>query len=240
MRKIAQLLAVLMMCSVMTFSVNAESLEGVLEADVKEQVVQVEEAPEQEDQSQHYTEQDRSFIDNLQGIDLTKDQTVVGDINVTNELNTIVYKLSSTLVQVLQYALVCFLTVRIVLDMVFIAIPFTRGFLNGGEPLPHAPAMRQPMGQNMMGQPMGQQMGQFMAPQEKQPMGQPGQGQKVQWVQDSARNAIADPSPWSTYFKETVVTQIMTGLLLVLAITGVLTKVGFIAGEAIARIIQNI
>lgn len=239
MKRVIQLLVVaVLICGAFAFNVKAAGLEEVLNENnqiIQQETVVPESSPS--DQTPDVQEQQNSFVDSLKGIDLTEDQTIIGETNVTEEVNNLIYKVSSILVQIAQYALVCFMTIRIVLDTMFIAIPFSRGILDGGSPAGQQPVMgQQPAGQQGWGQQpaMGQQ------PKQPAAMGQQPQGLKIQWIQNGARNAVMSPQPWKAYFKETITFQIMTSVLLVLALAGALTKFGFIVGKAIANGIQSI
>ncbi len=245
MKRVIQLLVVaVLICGAFAFNVKAAGLEEVLNENnqiIQQETVVPESSPS--NQTPDVQEQQNSFVDSLKGIDLTEDQTIIGETNVTEEVNNLIYKVSSILVQIAQYALVCFMTIRIVLDTMFIAIPFSRGILDGGSPAGQQPVMgQQPaMGQQGWGQQpaMGQQ-GLSQQPKQSAIMGQQPQRLKIQWISNGARNAVMSPQPWKAYFKETITFQIMTSVLLVLALTGALTKFGFIVGKAIANGIQSI
>ena len=163
MKRVIQLLVVaVLICGAFAFNVKAAGLEEVLNENnqiIQQETVVPESSPS--NQTPDVQEQQNSFVDSLKGIDLTEDQTIIGETNVTEEVNNLIYKVSSILVQIAQYALVCFMTIRIVLDTMFIAIPFSRGILDGGSPAGQQPVMgQQPaMGQQGWGQQpaMGQQ-----------------------------------------------------------------------------------
>ena len=87
------------------------------------------------------------------------------------------------------------MTIRIVLDTMFIAIPFSRGILDGGSPAGQQPVMgQQPAGQQGWGQQpaMGQQ-GLSQQPKQSAIMGQQPQRLKIQWISNGARNAVMSP-----------------------------------------------
>ena len=96
------------------------------------------------------------------------------------------------------------------------------------------------MGMGGMGG-MGMQQGQMGA--------SPAMG-RVQWVSSAALNAVAaeqmpgpDGKPQSAlkaYAKDMMVVLIITPILLTLAITGVLTNLGFLIGDVIAKGITSI
>ena len=73
---------------------------------------------------------------------------------------------------------------------------------------------------------------------------------RVQWVSTTALNAAAAEqvvgpdgkpmSPLKTYAKDMVVVLVITPILLTLAITGVLTDLGFLIGKLLTDAIANI
>lgn len=116
------------------------------------------------------------------------------------------------------------LTLRTLFDLMYIAIPFSRSPIDrisgqsGGN-------MGQNMG-NMGGQSMG---GQFNQP----PAASGASGNGVQLISDEARAAIQSPHVFRTYAKSMTVTLIATTVMLVLALTGALTDLGFLIGKAL-------
>jgi hypothetical protein len=73
---------------------------------------------------------------------------------------------------------------------------------------------------------------------------------RTQWVSEAALNAVAAGksvdqnnkavSPLKAYTKDMIPTLVITPILLVLAITGVLTDLGFLLGDVIANAIGGI
>lgn len=78
---------------------------------------------------------------------------------------------------------------------------------------------------------------------------QPARG-RVQFVSNAALNAVATESVVGTdgkgqsafkvYFSDMIVSSIATGILIVLCITGVMSKLGFLLGDLIVNVIGNI
>lgn len=58
-------------------------------------------------------------------------------------------------------------------------------------------------------------------------------GTTVQLISDEARAAIQSPHVFRTYAKSMTVTLIATTVMLVLALTGALTDLGFLIGKAL-------
>ena len=174
------------------------------------------------------------FIDNLQKIDLSEDKLIVNDRNVTEEVNNATYKISATITQIIAYAIFCLIAVRAMLDCLYISIPFSRGFLNPNS-----------QGSQMMGgtQP---QMNSFKQDKDtqngsnSQMTGAGHQGSKIQWISNSAMIAIKQQTPWRIYFKDTIILWVGLGILTILILTGSLTDLGFLIGEAIQKAIETL
>lgn len=174
------------------------------------------------------------FIDNLQNIDLQEDKLIVNDRNVTEEVNNATYKISATITQILAYAVFCLITVRAMLDCLYISIPFSRRFLNPNS-----------QGPQMMGGPQPQ-MNSFKQDKDtqngsnSQMVGAGHQGSKIQWISNSAMMAASQQNPWRIYFKDTIILWVGLGILTVLILTGSLTDLGFLIGEAIQKAIETL
>ena len=95
------------------------------------------------------------------------------------------------------------------------------------------------MGQNMMnqGQTFGGQSGEFNQPPAS---GSTSGTTRVQLISDEARAAIQSPRVFRTYAKSMAVTLIATTVMLVLALTGALTDLGFIIGKALAAALGKV
>lgn len=192
-------------------------------------------------------------------------------------------------IQVLAYLIIGGMTVSKVVDLAYIAIPFTRKWLSNGY-MGNAQAAGTPGAQNPMmggmGAP-GMGMGGMGAPGMGMGMGgmggmgmrgrygmgggmgmgmggmgapgmadgamaaqnQPALG-RIQFVSNAALNAVAVESVVGTdgksqnafkvYFSDMLISSVVTAILLVLSITGVVSKLGFMLGNVIADIIRNI
>lgn len=175
-----------------------------------------------------------NFIDDLQKIDLQEDKLIVNDRNVTEEVNNATYKVSATITQILAYAIFCLIAVRAMLDCLYISIPFSRGFLNPNS-----------QGPQMMGGPQPQ-MNSFKQDKDTQNgskdqmAGAGNQRSNVQWISNSAMMAASQQTPWRIYFKDTIILWIGLGILTVLILTGSLTDLGFLIGEAIQKAIETL
>lgn len=225
--------------------------------------------------SSSYTSADEYIENTKNAADLTTVDTAGAD-KVNDGIRTV----AAFIVRILSYFLTAFLVVRVILDLVYIALPFTRSILsNGYAGNPAAGGsgmgMQQPgmggmgMGAGMGGMGMGGMggMGGYgmrggygmnrmgmggmggMGMQQGQMGASPAMG-RVQWISSAALNAVAaeqmpgpDGKPQSAlkaYAKDMMVVLIITPVLLTLAITGVLTNLGFLIGDVIAKGITSI
>lgn len=226
--------------------------------------------------SSSYTSADEYIENTKNAADLTTVDTAGAD-----KVNEGIRTVAAFIVRILSYFLTAFLVVRVILDLVYIALPFTRSILsNGYAGNPAAGGsgmgMQQP-GMGMGGMGMGAGMGGMgmggmgmggygmrggygmnrmgmggmggMGMQQGQMGASPAMG-RVQWVSSAALNAVAaeqmpgpDGKPQSAlkaYAKDMTVVLIITPILLTLAITGVLTNLGFLIGDVIAKGITSI
>ena len=173
------------------------------------------------------------------------------------QVNGWIKTIAAYIVRILSYFLVAFLVVRVVLDMVYIGIPFTRSFFSNG----YQAQPQQPMGQMQggMGAPMGQMqkqggmsgstMGMNPMTAQSQMGASPALG-RTQWISTAALQAVANesqPGPdgrpqsaYKLYAKDMIIVLVVTPILLTLAITGVLNNLGFLIGEAIEKMIISI
>ena len=180
-------------------------------------------------------------------------------------------RIVTILVQIISYVITFGLVLRVAIDLMFIGLPFTRGFLaNGytGNPQVRAGGMPTPSGMTPgMGAGIGMHgMGYggfggygYHRPFGSSPFGTGGmtnpamQGSgffgRIQWVSNAALNAVAAEttigsdgrpvSPLKVYAKDMLIVLVLTPILLVLAVTGVLTQLGFMLGELISNVLRS-
>lgn len=207
----------------------------------------------------------RSFVDSMgSAMEMTQETKISSDFSKTaNYYGSIVFQWLAILVSVGALIMVG-------IDMVYIILPFTRGFLGAGA-APQGGAAggqaglasggmggmsggmggmsggmgmggmsggmglmggRGRMGMNGMGGQMGQQQGQAG-------MGMGG----MQYVSNAAINAVAmegQNSALINYIKSMGITIILSSVILVLAGTGVLGKLGLAIGSKLAALITNL
>lgn len=214
-------------------------------------------------------------------VDKIKDATRFDESDPNaDKVNQGLKKVISFIVQVLSYAATALLCLRVVLDILYISIPFSRAILaNGYAGSAQAtgqngmqPGMGGMGGMNGMGgmgmggmggmgmnRGMGMGMGGMGG---MNGMGMNGMGQaqgqmgasnalgRIQWVSTAALNAAEAEktvgpdgkaiSPLKLYAKDMMATLILAPLLLVLALTGVLSRLGILIGTALANFIDGI
>lgn len=196
-----------------------------------------------------------SFINSMKGAtNFTQNNELTSKVN--GKLNKIV----TPIVQILAYAVTVLMVLRVVLDLAFITIPFSRKFLGNG----YMGSVSIMNDQGMMGSPVGQPMG---SPVGKNGMGmgmmgnamnmnsmkpvmtqQPAISNRIQLVSQAALNAVAAENnpdgkagtPLKIYAKDMLIVLVITPVLLILAMTGALMQVGFVIGDAITNALYNL
>lgn len=188
-----------------------------------------------------------------------------------DKVNQGLKKVISFIVQILSYAATLLLVLRVLLDIIYISIPFSRAILANGYAGSAQAAgqngmqggmggMSGGMGMGMGGMSGGMGMGgmnRMGGMSGGMGMGQP-QGQagassalgRIQWVSTAALNAAEAEktvgpdgkaiNPLKLYAKDMTIILVLAPLLLVLAVTGVLTRLGILIGTALANFIDGI
>jgi len=178
------------------------------------------------------------------------------DAQGNTKTQSAIRKVASKIVAIVSYFLVAFLVVRVVLDLVYIALPFTRLFLSNG------------YGGNAAAGGGGMNIQQSGMPQAFAGVGHMDIGRtriggigaggqtgansamgRIQWVSNAALNAVAaeampgpDGKPQSAfrmYAKDMIVVLVITPILLTLAVNGVLLNIGFSLGDLIVKGIER-
>lgn len=171
-------------------------------------------------------------------VDEIKDATKIDGTSAgATKINRGIKKVASFIIQILSYLLTILLTLRVLCDLIYIVIPFSRGLLGGGaQPAVGQPGMGGQAGMGMNGMGMNGMAGGMG--------GQPGmagqQGSGFTIVSNAAINAIQQPTPLKFYAKDMMITLIVVPILIILAVTGVLADLGFMLGDLIAKMIGGI
>jgi len=209
-------------------------------------------------------------------LDLLKQATDVSEpaAQEVEQVTTVLQSVVSWVVQVLAYAIIACLALRICLDLTFIAMPFTRKFLsNGHEGMQSSnPADMTGYGNDMTtggyggysgyggyggryGSRYGRGYGGYGG---ASPYGMSNEAMaenyvdrhNIQWVSNAALIAVESETqrtpdgkagnPYTTYLKDMLAICIIVPVLLLLAITGVLTDLGFALGSVISEVLTDV
>ena len=257
----AQLVMVFQLYSL---NVSAIQLEDAVSSNQVQQEQQQEQAPQQQEQTQQQEPQQQEqttqqtqpqtsmgILNDLENVDLTAEQS-----SMASSINGMVYKVAQLLVQVISYGLTVALTVRVLLDLTYIAVPFIRGILANGYTGTASQSNSGGFGGGGFGGGGfggggfgggGFGGGSFGGGSSGNASGQ-GSAGKIQWVQNEALYAVAEQqsnskgagAQFKIYSKEMTITLVAVPILLVLALTGALWQLGFAIGYAISAIIGSI
>ena len=179
------------------------------------------------------------------------------DMSQTDEgaarVGRVIQKWVGKAVQIISYIIIAGLALRVVMDLMYIGIPFLRSILaNGFMGNPNAGGDQQGSQGGIgrfnnydglgsgMGVGSGMGIGNNMVSQRTAMNNQPKSG-RIQFISNAALNAVATEntvgpdgeahSPFKTYVKDMAVILIVTPILITLAATGILARLGFaIAG----------
>lgn len=159
------------------------------------------------------------YINSLKGAtSLTEERS-----DIVDKVNSATNRAVSIVVQILAYAIVAGLTLRVLIDLAYIAIPFMRKALSS-----EAGQAQQMQGNNMQQANMSMQNNNTT---------------KIQWISNAARIAVASEqngmNPYKVYVKDMVILLVVTPLLLILTMTGALTKLGLLIGDVIIKAIGS-
>ena len=246
-----------MVFQIYSLNVSAIQLEDAVSSNQVQQEQQQEQTQQQEPQQQEQTTQQTQpqtsmgILPDLENADLTAEQS-----SMASSINGMVYDVAQFLVQVISYGLTVALTVRVLLDLTYIAVPFIRVILANGYTGTASQSNSGGFGGGGFGGGGfggggfgggGFGGGGFGGSSSGSSHGQ-GSAGKIQWVQNEALNAVAEQqsnskgvgAQFKLYSKEMTITLVAVPILLVLALTRTLWKLGFAIGYAISAIIGSI
>lgn len=173
-------------------------------------------------------------------------------------------KIVNVIVQILSYITILGLGFRVVIDSVYIVLPFIRNKLDGGA---GGAAPRGPAGGGMPGMGGGFGGGGFGGGGfggggfggggfggggfgGARPQQQPGAGSGHQWVSNAAINAVRNEGTpdanghsrpaYKAYFSDMIYIFILTPIMIILARSGALTTLGLTIGSLVSGMISNI
>jgi len=188
------------------------------------------------------------------------------DLSEENEQATkagaVIEQIAGLVVQILSYVLTAGLTVRVVADLIYIGLPFTRGILAKGQTGTPTGGYNQYNSMNSFGgynsglSSFGSGYSSFgSSPMRSMGMGmqsQPGGLSKgrLQIVSKAAINAVASedaPGPngerrsaFKIYSEDMITVLVATPILLTLAMTGILAKLGFAIGKVLVGVVTKL
>lgn len=171
--------------------------------------------------------------------------------DTTSRLSTTVTSLikraASTITTLLCVFITAFLTVRVLLDLMFIALPFTESIathlgLSGSEPQ----STLGPQGALGMSNslPGGNRMS--LSPQPQSPTypssstSTPSSKRKFTLVSEEVLRARQSPHPLKTYCHDAIIILTVTPMLLVLTVSGVFNHLGLLFGDVIVSLLNNL
>ena len=193
--------------------------------------------------------------DYIEGINRASD-LITADVEGVETITSGAKLVAAWIVQVLSYVIIAFLVVRTIIDICFIAIPFTRSFLgNGYSGQAQSSGAGNMGGQGSYGMRGG--YGMFSGNNNSVMEGQNAMMNRnssmvgnIQFVSNAALNAVATESaigpdgktqsPYKLYAKDMVVTFITVPILVLLAATGVLNKLGLAIGGFLVDTISKL
>lgn len=168
--------------------------------------------------------------------------------DTTSRLSTTVTSLikraASTITTLLCVFITAFLTVRVLLDLMFIALPFTESIathlgLSGSEPQStlgpqstYNPSNSLPGGNRMSLSPQ--------SPYPQSPQSPTSSSRKFILVSEEVLRARQSPHPLKTYCHDAIIILTVTPMLLVLTVSGVFNHLGLLFGDVIVSLLNNL
>lgn len=227
MKKLISLLicSILLFCGTVVVAYGADknsgagSLSEVVEQATSDNATEAEQG--EPDEKTDITEKNNDFIAGLNEVSDLTNINIKESEAITKELRTI----AAFIVQIISYFIIVMMSVRVMVDLLYITITPMRAILGNG--------YSGNSGQSQM-------VGMRQAVQK---------AYNIQFVSNAALNAVAaasivgpngaSPNPLKLYFKDMVILMILTPVLIVLAATGVLTQIGFLVADIVVSLITK-
>lgn len=177
---------------------------------------------------------------------LISSSTVTPDTTsrLSTTVTSLIKKAASTITTLLCVFITAFLTVRVLLDLMFIALPFTESIatkfgLSGSEPqstLGHQGALGMsnslPGGNRMSLSPQ--------SPYPQSPSSPTSSSRKFTLVSEEVLRARQSLHPLKTYCHDAIIILTVTPMLLVLTVSGVFNHLGLLFGDVIVSLLNNL
>lgn len=250
MKKIIMMLVIslmICMCTTAFASSDQATLDDIINSQ-KETITQAEDYSTGKENTEA-AEKNEEFIEGL----MEAGNMAAADIPGANQVTEGVKVVAAWIFQVLAYAITALLAVRIVLDLAYIGLPFTRGFLTKGQMSGNAGMMGMGNMNGMSGMNSMNSMGSSLGGSENfgtmggnmggnmMTSGRSAGGITSGLVSNAAIAAVgAEESGGGAikvYMKNMIVVLVMIPVMIVLAGTGALTQLGFIIGDALVDLI---
>lgn len=179
------------------------------------------------------------FSSLLSSSSVTPDTTSRLSITVTS----LIKKAASTITTLLCVFITAFLSVRVLLDLMFLALPFTESIATkfglGGSETPTYNLSSSLPGGNSMSLPPNPSMN--SRPQSPSyPSSPTSSSRKFTLVSEEVLRARQSPHPIKTYCHDAVIILTVTPMLLVLTVSGVFNHLGLLFGDVIVRLLNNL
>lgn len=165
---------------------------------------------------------------------------------LSTTVTSLIKKAASTITTLLCVFITAFLSVRVLLDLMFLALPFTESIATkfglGGSETPTYNLSSSLPGGNSMSLPPNPSMN--PRPQSPSypsyPTSSSSSSRKFTLVSEEVLRARQSPHPIKTYCHDAVIILTVTPMLLVLTVSGVFNHLGLLFGDVIVRLLNNL
>lgn len=159
---------------------------------------------------------------------------------LSTTVTSLIKKAASTITTLLCVFITAFLSVRVLLDLMFLALPFTESIATkfglGGSETPTYNLSSSLPGGNSMSLPPNPSMN--SRPQS--PSSPSSSSRKFTLVSEEVLRARQSPHPYKTYCHDAIIILTVTPMLLVLTVSGVFNHLGLLFGDVIVRLLNNL
>lgn len=165
---------------------------------------------------------------------------------LSTTVTSLIKKAASTITTLLCVFITAFLSVRVLLDLMFIALPFTESIatkfgLGGSETSTYNLSSSLPGGNSMSLPPNPSMNSRLQTPQSPSyPTSPTSSSRKFTLVSEEVLRARQSPHPYKTYCHDAVIILTVTPMLLVLTVSGVFNHLGLLFGDVIIRLLNNL
>ena len=172
---------------------------------------------------------------------LLSSSTVTPDTtsHLSTTVTSLIKRAASTLTTILCVFITAFLTVRVLLDLLFLALPFTESIAThfglGGEETPYNPSNPSTIGLNNS-LPGGNRMSLPPSPQSPQSSS----SRRFTLISDEVLRARQSPHPYKTYCHDAIIILTVTPMFLVLTVSGVFNHLGLLFGDVIVNLLNSL